>query len=440
MRSQEYIAEVWFRRRGARPLLSDARSRDNVERFSRARASATRIRTGHLRQPRDDGTAAPGAPRRGRDSKVLITGESGVGKDVVARYIHATPAARAGAVRRGQLRRRHRDAARVRALRPRQGQLHRRLPRQARQAPAGARGTLFLDEVGEMSLRMQALLLRFLENGEIQARRLGRIAGARRRARDRRDQPQPRRAGRRRPVPRGPVVPSARHPPPRAAAARAARRRPAAGGALPRGARGADAVHGRRAGAARSATAGRATSANCRTSSNSWSGSRDGRRSIGVEHLPASMRSDRAALAADARAPPPGRRRAVRRARQRAATRSGSTSIRCFSRATSRATISASSCGAACGRRAAATGAADAVRHDRSDYQRFHNFLTAHDCKVDFREFRNGDAVRRTEAPPAPAGAAQPGPGSRGGDAARRLSRPHFASCSGPSQTSRVIG
>src|SRR4029078_8164554 len=29
-------------------------------------------------------------------------------------------------------------------------------------------GTIFMDEVGEMSLRMQGLLLRFLENGEIQ--------------------------------------------------------------------------------------------------------------------------------------------------------------------------------------------------------------------------------------------------------------------------------
>ena len=31
------------------------------------------------------------------------------------------------------------------------------------------------------------------------------------------------------------------------------------------------------------------------------------------------------------------------------------------------------------------------------DYQRFHNFLTAHGCKVEFREFRNGDTP---QAPP----------------------------------------
>jgi transcriptional regulator with GAF, ATPase, and Fis domain len=38
-------------------------------------------------------------------------------------------------------------------------------------------GTLFLDELGETSLRMQALLLRFVENGEIQRVGSDRIDG-----------------------------------------------------------------------------------------------------------------------------------------------------------------------------------------------------------------------------------------------------------------------
>ena len=33
---------------------------------------------------------------------------------------------------------------------------------------AAHKGTIFMDEIGEMSLRMQAMLLRFLETGEIQ--------------------------------------------------------------------------------------------------------------------------------------------------------------------------------------------------------------------------------------------------------------------------------
>ena len=52
-------------------------------------------------------------------------------------------------------------------------------------------GTVFLDEIGEMTLRMQGLLLRFLETGELQ--KVGRRprAAAGQRAGHRGDQPQP---------------------------------------------------------------------------------------------------------------------------------------------------------------------------------------------------------------------------------------------------------
>ena len=103
------------------------------------------------------------------NAKVLITGESGVGKDLVARFMHARSARAArpfvaincagvsetlleselfGHVK-GSFTGAHRDKI---------GLFH-----------LGHRGTVFLDEVGEMSLRMQAMLLRFLENGEVKA-------------------------------------------------------------------------------------------------------------------------------------------------------------------------------------------------------------------------------------------------------------------------------
>jgi hypothetical protein len=57
------------------------------------------------------------------------------------------------------------------------------------------------------------------------------------------------------------------------------------------------------------------------------------------------------------------------------------------------------------------------------DYQRFHNFLAAHECKVDYREFRTGDAARNRSA----GGSCRSwtaGPGGHSGDAATgRLSR-----------------
>ena len=102
------------------------------------------------------------------DAKVLITGESGVGKDIVAREVHSAST------------RKHRPYIAVNCAGFPETLLESELFGHTRGSFTGADrdrpgklqladgGTLFLDEVGEMSLRMQALLLRFLENGEIQ--------------------------------------------------------------------------------------------------------------------------------------------------------------------------------------------------------------------------------------------------------------------------------
>src|SRR5687767_3426933 len=102
------------------------------------------------------------------EAKVLITGESGVGKDLLARETHASSSRRGRAyvavncagfpetLLESELFG-HTRGSFTGADRDRPGKL---------QIADG--GTLFLDEVGEMSLRMQALLLRFLESGEIQ--------------------------------------------------------------------------------------------------------------------------------------------------------------------------------------------------------------------------------------------------------------------------------
>ena len=102
------------------------------------------------------------------DAKVLITGESGVGKDLVARLIHSRSrrasqpyvAVNCAGVPETLLESQlfgHVKGAFTDAFRDKAGVLQ--------QAHSG---TIFLDEVAEMSLRMQALFLRFLENGEIQ--------------------------------------------------------------------------------------------------------------------------------------------------------------------------------------------------------------------------------------------------------------------------------
>jgi DNA-binding NtrC family response regulator len=102
------------------------------------------------------------------DAKVLITGESGVGKEVVARLIHQ------------HSQRAHSELVTINCAGLPDSLLESELFGHARGSFTDAyrdksgwleqahRGTIFMDEVGDMSLRMQALLLRFLENGEIQ--------------------------------------------------------------------------------------------------------------------------------------------------------------------------------------------------------------------------------------------------------------------------------
>jgi transcriptional regulator with PAS, ATPase and Fis domain len=102
------------------------------------------------------------------DAKVLITGDSGSGKELVAHAVHARSprsskpfvAVNCAGVPETLLESElfgHVKGSFTGAYRDRPGKLEQ-----------AHHGTIFLDEIGEMTLRMQGLLLRFLETGELQ--------------------------------------------------------------------------------------------------------------------------------------------------------------------------------------------------------------------------------------------------------------------------------
>ncbi len=102
------------------------------------------------------------------DAKVLITGETGVGKEVVARHIHQRSGRASGpllTVNCAGLPDSLLESELFGHVRGSFTGAYRDKPGLLEMAP---NGTVFLDEVGEMSPRMQAVLLRFLETGEIQ--------------------------------------------------------------------------------------------------------------------------------------------------------------------------------------------------------------------------------------------------------------------------------
>lgn len=100
------------------------------------------------------------------DLAVLITGESGVGKDVIPRIIHQNSlrktgkylAVNCGAIPEGTINAElfgHEKGAFTGAIGERKGYFE-----------EANGGTLFLDEIGELTKETQALLLRVLQNGE----------------------------------------------------------------------------------------------------------------------------------------------------------------------------------------------------------------------------------------------------------------------------------
>ena len=98
---------------------------------------------------------------------VLIEGETGTGKELLARALHQRSAAQLVPVRADQLRGPAREPHRERAVRSRARRLHggHSTARSACSRLA-SRGTLFLDEIGELSLALQSRLLRVLESQE----------------------------------------------------------------------------------------------------------------------------------------------------------------------------------------------------------------------------------------------------------------------------------
>ena len=106
-----------------------------------------------------------------RDTTVLVTGESGTGKDLIAQEIHLISPRRkqpfvvmnCSAIPESLLEAElfgYTKGAFTGALQSRIGRVH-----------AAHGGTLFLDEIGDMPLSLQSKILRFLEQGEVQ--RLG---------------------------------------------------------------------------------------------------------------------------------------------------------------------------------------------------------------------------------------------------------------------------
>ena len=200
--AEEVLAALQARQPNIRVIFVDSEHQEEVARAASVRWSAPKVEQGaskrvlRVDRPANGHTGASPAERPAeslpgmysadramqqvfrmarlvapRDTTVLITGETGTGKELVANAIHQISDRRNGAfvvvncaaipeeLLESELFG-HTRGAFTGAIQSRIGRIH-----------ASHGGTLFLDEVGDLPLSMQAKLLRFLQHGEVQ--RLG---------------------------------------------------------------------------------------------------------------------------------------------------------------------------------------------------------------------------------------------------------------------------
>ena len=151
---------------------------------------------------------------------MLITGESGVGKELVARAIHRNSLRKDEAFVQVNCAAIPEELIESELFGHEKGSFTGATEKQIGKFELAHKGTIFLDEVGDMSLRTQAKVLRVLQEGEVE--RIGSqktiqvdvrvIAATNKDLEEEIEQGE---------LPRGPLLPALRHPGPRAAAARA---------------------------------------------------------------------------------------------------------------------------------------------------------------------------------------------------------------------------
>jgi len=104
---------------------------------------------------------------QGQTLTVLITGESGTGKDLIARAVHAGSPRRTAAFLPFNCTTMTRELASSQLFGHRRGSFTGAMTDQPGLIRSAVGGTLFLDEIGDVPLDVQPQLLRFLEQGEI---------------------------------------------------------------------------------------------------------------------------------------------------------------------------------------------------------------------------------------------------------------------------------